>query len=1723
MATIDPNKTYQYPGFRCGKLDLTKLPVDDYLVIEQDSWIKASVEEKVYPEEGDRGKVVVKFNDPCVVTLCQNDFTIGREFSGAHETLVFIDNLVKYSNGESSGKPEFYYIDASDLGDTAKRRVDAALVNQYGLYPAAVKPCAVAIPLRSNIRPYGPYATSNFHNSCGGINVEVDKDIAPWVFGSVELMNTAAMIRLQNTELDPLVIGTTGSVTVPCLPQLSLGASMLLQGPVLNGLTVNFGSGGITTAYTFQTFTPKFGAFSRAALDRLKLIAKNRREQLKLLRNNTILNNKVARKRAAVDYRANPILSKQDGIGKSASLSRVFIGEMLDWWKGINCSGADCIGQEGGTIDKPCACNSVPMYGPYSPVLDLFEGNRLESSPEFRSGPMIPVLHNSQRTVVGAETLSKQTLELRWDYEKKAFMSMDGLYGPISVSGDGNLPQYAKYQPRCHRQAPLSPQPPFITCSGLPPKTECTNPSMPGFTSNECGVPVGVPYYNQKIDQVFENPVQNPTHCHHHDGTVHGHVIDILGRKQNVADHMIMNLNLGQDYAEDYRFLGLRGPLVLHAWGYDTWGKPIPNEADDEAATMDGEFTNKNLVDRFMCEWLSKPATWPVGPVDLRFDRDRGVWVAPPQDYKVTVVELLDDLNPLGTARARLINKDLEAGKDYGPELWGHYGEELEATDAKSSPYIVITEDRIKASYSKGTRVYAHYDTFRCNYIVFGAVESEIKSTEIIRFKLYDECIPSGSGCDWLAYAGYRDKFLNSHTIGVRINCDGDPVNEDGDKIYANDIENPNNKNSIFVNLYDTIGQHGPAYALYTSFDEWKDKAHNGYAAKIRIAPIPVACCSDEEPPTSGEQGYDICSKNDETPEVPCYSGSCSGSEGCVLGDVRCGCPDPCLENYEILFLEGYARFVHATLLQDLYPVVCSGNECAYPEDEYKCECPCGNSAANIDADLYYGNTPNGIKPKYFTSSGETSFRVFDPFYKVESNDMDDPGRQWKSPFKRLKKGDRVLAIFNEKTKKYYIYESEQLDTIIKFALIEDKRSIHQICTSAVMVDNLNRPIKYKDGQLITSDEELQDNKIIVFDTIADKAKRTGTNNFSLFGPALGSDLLDHHYDGEEIFHYDRGNYSGVVLRPFTGFAKYRDILCLEECDECLDGDCHPSSPSGHDCEFTGEYRKVDVPAYDIITLENFANFVEFEAGEDIKNPHTNYAANYYHYYDGTQPIGRQHELPDYHHNRFINLNIYDVIPEIEEWKKRPSHIVGEIIGDKGFGCYGLAKLDTQKSTTDKLIYNIVDAQTQALFGKFRILNCKGAEELNYAGKAKNDVICEPKNVRIHWFGGGFEWPEYGRVPGDVLTCKRRGQVTIHNKEEWIGKWYHEPNPSGNNGVLVNTDLDQYYIYDAYPIAKVKFGEFTMPSGSVCPFPDNCEEHCDYLDGIHPVCCHDTTSPCMGPWLAYSGAQYVAYWNEDSKQYNIINAEEAPIIIEGTLANNIDCCGDDNANVDVYAASSDGIDKHPVKILVKNAENPRGFCGFVGDEVVLNRRKIGDCYKYVVLHVGKPCGSGALEVSGNCLLGETEIACDVAGCDYRYFNERIECIPGYKAGEIQQLMHGPEGSLGGLIWDKILSYQTKVIHGCWDGSQICDIRGYTGFDGEDLLGSCVPVSNPDSCCPEGGSVFYPPESGLAWATATYFATASGCEWVITNAECCEDPCFISGCEECIEYIESSGI
>ena len=118
------------------------------------------------------------------------------------------------------------------------------------------------------------------------------------------------------------------------------------------------------------------------------------------------------------------------------------------------------------------------------------------------------------------------------------------------------------------------------------------------------------------------------------------------------------------------RFFAFRGPMTLHGWGYDIDGYPVPNAADEPKLLdakgrpkrflkkpdgtndleKDGSFLpvgpvtlgdvigkgwefvggkwTKTKSDQFYLNWAERQDTWPVGPIDVRWDEERKVWAA---------------------------------------------------------------------------------------------------------------------------------------------------------------------------------------------------------------------------------------------------------------------------------------------------------------------------------------------------------------------------------------------------------------------------------------------------------------------------------------------------------------------------------------------------------------------------------------------------------------------------------------------------------------------------------------------------------------------------------------------------------------------------------------------------------------------------------------------------------------------------------------------------------------------------------------------------------------------------------------------------------------------------------------------------------------------------------------------------------------------------------------
>lgn len=680
----------------CGYYQNRDPETDCYLSLSDNEIIKAnedcqknftSVEKEILIKKCDTVYIPITFDAPLLTKPCDGLNTLSLE-AAQLAFLIAVSGNLQNNPEELPEEPteqlkKQYTNSVYFCNDVNRQAVEVAMAsldytstNNNKFYASAYTPDLVAIPLKSNNSTYGPYYSKNFWDSSGGIDLIQDNDICPWVFGSKVLMDKVGNNLATNNQ-NSLPEIETGTVNYPYWPEIKLG--FLENGPNLTRVNCSFGSNGVSTNYTFQTYTPQFAKLAnleKQALkegiknqNRISRIAREKERKLDILKRKTIGPNNPAV--------GNIILQKP--LNEQGTLHRILVGE------------------------------SYPFTQLWDPnYITIGEG---EDQEIVQSG--YTITGTGDRTIVGTETLQKSVLELRYNYHKKAFMSLDGLYSPVSMSGDGDLPMYAKYSGQ-----PISAVGTFV------------NPNPPVKVS-------GSVVNDIDINQYFLNPLTNNFGSgeHHHVGDGAGHSIDIVGRGSGVPESgMIMNLygqsNWANRYSDDYRFLGLKGPLVLHAWGYDTQGKPIPNAIDDvDLIHNSGIFRTKKpldsgvspsgyigLQDYFLDDWLHKSSTWPVAPVDLRFDRSRGVWVSPVQ-HKIVVVETSGSIPAYGSGDGFLINKRND--RSYNEEIYDGSGNLVTASDASSNASIII-EDRIGISTDANSKSYAYFDSFTSTYLLMG-------------------------------------------------------------------------------------------------------------------------------------------------------------------------------------------------------------------------------------------------------------------------------------------------------------------------------------------------------------------------------------------------------------------------------------------------------------------------------------------------------------------------------------------------------------------------------------------------------------------------------------------------------------------------------------------------------------------------------------------------------------------------------------------------------------------------------------------------------------------------------------------------------------------------------------------------------------------------------------------------------------------------------------------
>jgi hypothetical protein len=630
------------------KVAPSEMSADSYYIKNNNIYVSANIDGRIFRTNG-FPEVLITVNSK----LAALPYFPGREF-------MLNRGLRAFATLFGVGKYD-------ELKDKNKGFADVTSFNIFEIESGAAGVQFAAVPMKSNIYVYGPWISRA--GAIGSTRVEVRSDLSPWNYGGYGNLNAVGQ-GLSNTGLRLSNVDANASFTLAEPPGYNV-QYFLQYGIYVDSINLTYdGSSGVTTQYSFKTFTPKFADYSSTIAELVREGARVKNDILTKIRQEQ--RNRVTAFYAAMKSISDAMsdaLKAEIGVQDMASPSFVFIGGYFDSLKQNN-SGSGGFGNNRQIKSQaPLSCEELCDFKP-------------PKVPEPGDGGSSVAKHFE----IGINT--KKEVEDSIDTASLEFigiLSLDGMFSPVSTYGRNNkLPRYANF--------PEGPRDKLIEDTNRLAKSR---PSMPPVFTR---LPINQQFLNPILTKALLSAWDDRQNCQE------GFNISLISFGTDVAD--IGNKDKRENQI-DLGFAALKGPLVLQSWGYDTEGKPIPNIVDSPSSAERGVFVNEGTKTKFMNDWIRNPKTWPVGPIDLRWDRERGVWVCPPPD-RIVVAQLLSDLPGYGAAQAVLLNPQGGEGLFY--ENYAIYGANGENITLNIKSTTITVSDFLGRKLCKGTRIYAAYN-----------------------------------------------------------------------------------------------------------------------------------------------------------------------------------------------------------------------------------------------------------------------------------------------------------------------------------------------------------------------------------------------------------------------------------------------------------------------------------------------------------------------------------------------------------------------------------------------------------------------------------------------------------------------------------------------------------------------------------------------------------------------------------------------------------------------------------------------------------------------------------------------------------------------------------------------------------------------------------------------------------------------------------------------------
>lgn len=668
-------------------------------------YTRATIED-AYPEAQYNQKLTVYYGKPHCILNAPSQVMV----ESPTQLLKTMMEEILIWNGINN-RNSYAYLIAWSIAEHGLRQTGSFLAPPMGnqqnlpIAPRAAVPVFAAVPLKSNLSSYGPWSShpglgyandnslfagrhpiSQINNLVGEVNFEHKTDAVPENYGGIHALDDSILTTLKDNNQYQQVL-ENGSITTAGVMFLNtnLGSQLVANGPLVNAITVSIGSQGMTTTYSMRTYNRKIGFYNKSGAENIQRVNRQAIESRQQV--NQAIKNMINKSTAGKN---SNVYSQPLAKGLSYSPVSVVAGMARPFLHGNSSLTKDVI------FDGDIA---------YTPAWNM--------RPNLGNNTVSPSQHLMHKDSVMLYDEQEMSDLLTSEYDRRAFMSLDGLLSPISFyptpytstypitlfnrdscpycAGRGTY-TYEQMTPpgegesggtstgSTNAKAQKNMTCPFCTTSSdkgqssiskpaysMPPSilTDTTDDGTDYSASDMVGAPINRFTLNPIVMSQGEFNVgrakQSADAC--------GHAIDVVGFGQSApaAGSSLRSStaeNIDNNYAGNVnqRFFGLRGPIMVHGWGYDTDGYPVPNKSGElkvvdgnvmsvtQTIKSDGTITEPYRTKEFYKGWAQQPGTWPVGPIDLRWDTDAGVWTIGNQ-YKNVWVTIEIDL--VGTQPTR--------------------------------------------------------------------------------------------------------------------------------------------------------------------------------------------------------------------------------------------------------------------------------------------------------------------------------------------------------------------------------------------------------------------------------------------------------------------------------------------------------------------------------------------------------------------------------------------------------------------------------------------------------------------------------------------------------------------------------------------------------------------------------------------------------------------------------------------------------------------------------------------------------------------------------------------------------------------------------------------------------------------------------------------------------------------------------------------------------------